>query len=63
MTYDFAYIMRLMTEDLDEVLLQSQRFNTNFSPPLSIKEVERTASRAFADGREFCRQRIFDEEA
>lgn len=53
MTYDFAYILSLMTEDIDEVLLQTQRFNTNFDVPQSIKEVKRTTSRAFADGRDF----------
>lgn len=53
MTYDFSYILSLMTEDLEEVILQAQRFNTNFDEPQPILEVNRTASRAFEDGRKF----------
>ena len=53
MTYDFAFILSLMHEDEKAVLLQAQRFNTNFDDPQPIQEVERTASSAFEDGRRF----------
>lgn len=56
MTYDFSFILSLITEEKDKVLLQAQRFNTYFNNPQPIKEVERTASNAFSDAREFWEQ-------
>lgn len=53
MTYDFAFILGIMTEDESEVILQAQKFNTNFKDPQPIKIVARTASSAFEDGRNF----------
>ncbi len=53
LTYDFAFILGIMTEDEHEVQIQTQKFNTNFNDPQPISEVARTASRAFKDGREF----------
>lgn len=53
MTYDFSFILSLMTEDEEEVTLQAQKFNTNFKDPQPIKIVARTASSAFEDGRKF----------
>lgn len=53
LTYDFAFILSLMTEDEHEVVIQTQKFNTNYDDPQPISEVARTASRAFKDGREF----------
>ena len=53
LTYDFAFILALMTKDEHEVVIQTQKFNTNYDDPQPISEVARTASRAFKDGREF----------
>lgn len=52
-TYDYAFMMALMTKDQDAVLTAAFQINDLFDDPQPTKEVNRTALNAFKDGRAF----------
>lgn len=52
-TYDYAFMMALMTKDENAVLTAAFQINDLFDDPQPTKEVNRTALNAFKDGRAF----------
>lgn len=52
-TYDYAFLMSLLTDNESSVLGAAYQINDKFDDPQKSKVVERTARNAFKDGRTF----------